>query len=61
MIPIVEPAALYAPVTVGLAWLGVLATAGTVAIAAMVAWAARPSPRLRATIVALPRRLSRAA
>jgi hypothetical protein len=61
MIPIVEPVALYAPVAVGLAWLGMLATAGALVVVALVARATRRTPRVGATVVAMPRRFSKAA
>ena len=61
MIPIVEPAALYAPVTVGIAWLGMLALAGSLAVAAIVARANRRTPRALTTVITMPRRFSKAA
>ena len=61
MIPIVEPAALYAPVTVGIAWLGMLALAGSLAVAGIVARASRRTPPARATVITMPRRFPEAA
>ena len=61
MIPIVEPAALFAPVTVGIAWVGMLAMAGSLVVVGLVARATRRAPRPRAAVVAMPRRFSKAA
>jgi hypothetical protein len=61
MIPIFESTALFAPLSLGLAWLGAVAVAGTVAVVGLVAWAGRRPSRLRAVVTPLPRRLRAAA
>jgi hypothetical protein len=61
MIPIVESAALFAPVATGLAWLGGVATAGMLAVVLLVARAGRRGTRPRALVLPMPRRLPKAA
>ena len=61
MIPIVEPAALFASVTTGLAWLGAVATLGTLTVVLLVARAGGRAPRPRAVVLPMPRRLPKAA
>jgi hypothetical protein len=62
MFPILEPsAALSQPVASGLAWLAFVAAAGAVAVVQMVARANARTPRARATVTPLGRRLPEAA
>lgn len=61
MIPLLEPAILFEPLAVALAWLGVVAAAGAVVVVGLVARAGRPARRPRGVVAPLPRRMPRAA
>ena len=61
MIPLFEPAALYEPIALGLAWLGAAAVVGTVVVVGLVAKANQRPARPRAVVSRLPRRLPEAA
>ena len=61
MIPLFESAALFAPLSPVLAWLGAVAAAGTVAVVGLVALADRRTSRPRPAVTRLPRRLPEAA
>jgi hypothetical protein len=61
MIPLFEPAALYEPIALGLAWLGATAVAGTVVVVGLVAKANQRPSRPRAVVAPLRRRLREAA
>jgi hypothetical protein len=62
MFPIFEPSVgLSQPVASGLAWLAIVAVAGAFGIVRLVARASANTPRVRATVTPLRRRLREAA